>query len=181
MITINRTIAGKGFTLTELLITVAIVAILGGMAVPSFMTMVEKNKTITFVSDFRAAMYQAQSEAVKRNAIVTIRPKNRDKKDWLIGWEVFEDNNGNGGRGNNDELISTHTFSDANYSLKATDNTYKKWVGFDAMGTPITSNGSEDDGSFRICPPDNDPAKARTLSISLSGNIIVTEGATKCP
>ncbi|CAA6801938.1 MAG: Pilus assembly protein FimT [uncultured Thiotrichaceae bacterium] len=181
MIKINKILLGKGFTLTELLITVAIVAILGGMATPSFMTIIEKNKTITFVSDFRTAMYLAQSEAIKRNSTVTILPKARDTREWQNGWDVFEDTNSNGVKETTEELISTHTFSHSGYTLKATDNTYKKWISFNAMGVPVSSNGNEADSSFRICPPDNDVSAARTLNISLSGNIIVTEGASSCP
>jgi len=172
---------GKGFTLTELLITVAIVAILGGMAMPSFITIFEKNKTITFVSDFRTAMHHAQSEAIKRNSIVTILPKARDTTEWQTGWDIFEDTNANGAKETTEELIATHTFSHSGYTLKAADNTYKKWISFNAMGVPASSSGSEADSSFRICPPDNNTATARTLNISLSGNFIVNEGTSSCP
>lgn len=172
---------GQGFTLTELLITVSIVAILGGMAMPSFMTILEKNKTITFVSDFRTALYQAQSEAIKRNTTVTLLPKARSAQKWITGWDIFQDTNADGAKATTEELIATHSFSHPNYTLKAADNTYKKWISFDAMGTPISSDGSETDSSFRICPPDGDRIAARTLNISLSGNFIVNEGASQCP
>lgn len=181
MIKIKNKLLAKGFSLTELMITVAIVAILGGMAVPSFMTIIEKNKTITFVSDFRTALYQAQSEAIKRNSLITILPKARDEKTWQTGWDVFEDKNGNGSKDTNDDLIATQTFSHTGFTLNSTDNTYKKWVSFNAMGAPVSSNGIETDSSFRICPADRDTSEARTLSISLSGNILVAEGASACP
>jgi type IV fimbrial biogenesis protein FimT len=67
-----RARTARGFTLIELLITVTILAILLGMAVPSFNNAVLGGKLTSFASDLVASTQIARSEAIKRNATVTM-------------------------------------------------------------------------------------------------------------
>ena len=67
---INRK-ANKGLTLAELVITMAVAAILFAVAIPSFTTMIQNNRITTQTNDIIAAISFARSEAVKRNSGVT--------------------------------------------------------------------------------------------------------------
>lgn len=70
-----RGISGKtsaGFTLTELLITLAVVVILTIVAVPSFKTLIYSSRLTSTSNDMVAALNLARLEAVKSNATVQL-------------------------------------------------------------------------------------------------------------
>lgn len=82
----------RGFTLIELLITVAIVAILGGVAVPSMMSTVQNNRSTVLANELISAINFARSEAIKRGLQVNMCPRNTAgdacAADWSSGWLV---------------------------------------------------------------------------------------------
>lgn len=91
---------GRGFTLVELMVTLAVAAILLTMAVPSFRTTIQNNRLIAEANDFVTALHLARSEAIKRNTPVTMC-KSADGTActtagaWEQGWIVFVDGNNN--------------------------------------------------------------------------------------
>jgi len=80
----------RGFTLTELMTVVAIMAILAAVAAPNMADMVRTQRVKTASFDVFATLTLARSEAVKRNVSVTIAPNGT----WISGWSVT-DANGN--------------------------------------------------------------------------------------
>jgi type IV fimbrial biogenesis protein FimT len=63
---------GSGFTIVELMITVAVASILMALAVPSFNQMIVSSRLTAQSNDILAAITLARSEAIKRNASVTL-------------------------------------------------------------------------------------------------------------
>ncbi len=61
-----------GFTIIELMITVAVASLLMAIAVPSFNQMVVSGRLTAQSNEFVAALSLARSEAIKRNASVTL-------------------------------------------------------------------------------------------------------------
>lgn len=76
----------KGFTLVELMVTIAVLAIGLSLAVPSFSNLVRSNQAESQNAALVTALNTARSEAVKRGTNVMVAPK--DNSDWGKGWDV---------------------------------------------------------------------------------------------
>ena len=83
-----------GFTLMELIITLAIAAIVLAIGVPSFQGMMRNNRAAAYTNEFVGALNLARSEAIKRGQRVALVPVSVG--DWGQGWTVFVDVNDNG-------------------------------------------------------------------------------------
>jgi len=75
----------RGFTLIEMMVVVALVAILGTIAVPGFRDLLLNQRLASNTSDFVAALSLARTEAMKRSQKVGLDPIDGD---WASGWEV---------------------------------------------------------------------------------------------
>jgi type IV fimbrial biogenesis protein FimT len=64
--------AQHGFTLIELMVTIAVMAILLAIAVPSFTDVTLGSKLSSYANNLAASAYLARGEAIKRNAAVTL-------------------------------------------------------------------------------------------------------------
>ncbi len=86
-----------GFTLLELMITVALMAIVLGLAVPWMGAFIQDARLAGQVNDFNTAINLARTEAIKRRAPVSICPSSDGAAcsgaDWSIGWLVYVDGN----------------------------------------------------------------------------------------
>jgi len=78
-----------GFTIVELMTTMAVVAILASIAVPSFNAFTAQQRVKTVSSDLYLAMSKARSEAVKRNGNIVIQPLD-PSLGWQGGWGIWD-------------------------------------------------------------------------------------------
>jgi len=70
-----------GFTLIELMITLAVAAVLLAVGVPSFNQMIIANRLATQANEIVGAVTLARSEAIKRNASITLCRADGDDED----------------------------------------------------------------------------------------------------
>lgn len=89
-----------GFTLTELLLVVAVIGILASLAAPSFSQLIKSQRMKSMATDINASLTLARSEAVKRNRDVTLSPTTAGS--WEKGWQIADPDNA----GNNIEVHS---------------------------------------------------------------------------
>jgi type IV fimbrial biogenesis protein FimT len=82
----SRLEQSRGFTLIELMVTLSIAAILLGVGVPGFRSLILDQRGKTASYDVGASLMFTRSEAIKRNAAVVITPNS--SSDWATGWNV---------------------------------------------------------------------------------------------
>lgn len=78
-----------GFTLIELMITVAILGIVMFLGVPTFKQSMARNQLATDTHAFLTTMMQARMEAIKRAEninVVAMTPANNNE--WGLGWRI---------------------------------------------------------------------------------------------
>lgn len=91
-----KSLRAQGFTVVELVATLAIVAILAAVAAPSFATLQQNTQRRHSVDSFWHAIFLARNEAIKRNSVValckstTTHTCDHSPGNWSAGWIVFE-------------------------------------------------------------------------------------------
>lgn len=117
--TTHPTLRTRGFTLIELMVTLAIVAILMMVAVPSFVAF-QRNAELTSASNtMLAALNAARSEAMKRNQNVMVTPLGTG---WASGWQVFVDVDRSGTLSTGDIVITTYPALQTYFTVSGTGN-----------------------------------------------------------
>lgn len=84
----------RGFSLIELLVLMAIIAILATIAVPNFSATIKGDRDISQINTLLDGLTLARSEAIHNGNNVTICPGNSNAcsaANWANGWIVFYD------------------------------------------------------------------------------------------
>lgn len=158
----------SGFTLVELMVTVAVLAILIGLAVPSFVDVTLGSKLREQANDMVAAVALARSEAVKRNQRVTLCASSNGSSclssgGWHQGWIV---------RSAGGAVIQVHVASPSGFQITDTAD--------GALSVDLLPTGAASDSlELKICR--SSPAvgdQERLVKISLTGRAYVTKTTT---
>ncbi|EHM52204.1 prepilin-type cleavage/methylation protein [Cardiobacterium valvarum F0432] len=89
--------ASRGFTMLELLITIAILGILVGLAAPNYRSMIDRQKVRSVLNEWKSSFYFAQSEALRLKDGVIFCASDADGKrcsgssDFSNGWLVLHE------------------------------------------------------------------------------------------
>ena len=164
-----------GFSLLELMITVAVAAILLALAVPSFTSIINNNRLTAGSNALVTAMHHARSEAVRRNARVTVCASTDGSTCAGSGnWQSWVTIVTNGG-----EVLRTQTIKAPVQMSSAIQQVVFRSDGLarDASGTLLA-------GDFTACIPTTHPAENQRVVAVASGSRVSTtsaNGGGACP
>lgn len=159
-----------GFTLMEMIILMVIIAVLAAMALPGADDYAADNRLSAATSDLMAAMQTARSEAVGRNAPVTLCASNaakddcRDAAEWEQGWLVFVDGNGDGDIDSGEEVLQYHDPVGGKVTLRGTAGLNQPLTFFPSGRTSISSTQT-----FIVCDERGFGDDARGMVVSILG------------
>jgi len=179
----NNSAKSSGFTLIELMITLAIAGILLAVGIPSFNSIITSNRLTTYANELVTALNLARSEAIRRGVQVTMSTGNTGGN-WGSGWTIFTDSNGNGVLDGADVLLRTYPALTNGYTLLSGNN-YNCWVAYNSVGlsrgSGATCNGGLSNDTFRLCDPSQTITSSRAITVNATGRARTLQGATQCP
>jgi type IV fimbrial biogenesis protein FimT len=164
----------SGFTLLELLITVALVSIVMAIAIPSMSTFNQNDRLTTNINALIGHMALARSEAVKRSQQVSICVSNDTAtctggSDWEDGWIIYIDADGSGTFDASEEVLRAQQALGGSQTL--TPTTIASQVTYDYRGFATST------GSFQLCDNRTGP-HGKTIRISNTGRVRLEDGST---
>jgi len=150
-----------GFTIIELIVTLAMVAILAGFAVPALQDLISNNRSTAQANSFLTALTLARSEAIKRRESVSVvaADDSSGTNEWGPGWEIQDS------AGNPIRVFEATTGS----TLDSQDDVSS--VSFDLNGMATSSL------KFELMPDNNDTEFARCIEMTKTGRAAVQHGA----
>ena len=175
----------KGFTLVELMVTIAIAAILLMVAVPSFDDALLNGKLTSQSNAVLSTLQLARSEAIKRNARVTVCKSAQSTTPpsgtctssggWNQGWIIFHDADGDGVLDAGETIVQRGGALAPGFSLTGDANLS------DAISF-VSSGGATQSGTLSLCRAQPTVgATGRTISILGTGRpTIAKTTVTSC-
>jgi type IV fimbrial biogenesis protein FimT len=145
----------SGFTLMELIVTLAIAAIVVTLGVPSFREMLRENRLATQTNEFLAALSLARSEAIKRGVRVSLC-KSDDGANctsdggYQQGWMVFADPNDNATVDPGEPVLRVYAALPAGMLLTG-NSTVQSYVSYVASGVSRLITGGFQAGTLTLC------------------------------
>ena len=175
----NQRSLHTGFTLTELMVTLSISAILLTVATPTFESVIKGNQVVSHARDLASALSYARSEAISRGDEIGVcgtvdGVSCNGSNNWSGGWLVFVDDGMGGGtaydslRTGNEELLTVYKHDGTNL-LEVFDSggATLSAIGFKARG-PLRQNDSV---TLRICEADREIKYARAVLLGRTGRV----------
>ncbi len=151
-----------GFTIIELMIAVALLAIVAAIATPSFSFMMMNNRMASEINQFVGSLHYTRSEAIKRGENVrvctSVNGTNCDAtNDWTNGWIVIIDSSST--------VLKVYPALRGGDTLIGDGNTGDA-IRFNANGFATGFNGT-----VKMCESDNDLSNARGVIVAATGRI----------
>jgi type IV fimbrial biogenesis protein FimT len=149
---IAQPIRHRGLSMIEMMVVLAIAAILMALAAPGFGDLIQSQRVTATANDFVAAINLTRSEAIRRGMRVDLVPAG-DGGDWAAGWIVFVDSDDDQRPGPGEERVFSHGRVGGGIRIEAifTDKA-AQYLAYNATGRTRTNGSSQTPsyGRFRI-------------------------------
>lgn len=184
----------SGVTLVELMVTIAILAILAGVAAPSLSHLMMTNRLASQTNGIMAALTVARAEAIRRNQrVVACRYDgiaangsvpatfscDAGGGDWT-GVVVFNDSNANNARDAGEDLIKAERFDTSKTAIRASAQiaALSNAVVFRGDGIARDNTGAFlNSGQIRVCIPDTGGNNARDIALRGGGKTVLSKAS----
>ncbi len=133
----------KGFTLIELMTTIAVMAILTTIALADFVNPLVDMRQSSLASEFADTLSLARSEAQRRRQVVVLCPRSvsggcqAGAANWNSGWVMFQDNDADRTLDGDEQVIQVRSNLDARATLAATEDPKGDPIAMDPQGATI--------------------------------------------
>lgn len=156
------------------MVAVAVVAIIGVIAVPSMYSFVKDNRLTTQANDLIADLMTARSTATKNNRRVALCASSNLSSctggtAFQGGWIVIVDSNNDGTFAAGEEIVRIHTAVPAETGITITASTASS-ITFETTGRPTVTGVS-------YTLNDNRPGNSKVVTVSNSGRPRVEKGS----
>ena len=165
-----------GLTLVELLVAIAVLGVLLSIGVPAFGNFAVDSRLASATNRFVSAIHLARSEAVRRNARVTLCPSMdgvfcATGVGWDQGWIVFSDLDGTGERDSGEPILAVG--QSISGGVQITGNTpVRRYISYVGLGATRRANGALQMGTVTLCAG----TEGRQVVISRTGRPRVQHG-----
>jgi type IV fimbrial biogenesis protein FimT len=161
----------SGFTLTELLASLAVMVTLTSLAAPEMVRLVSQQRSTAALTQLLGAVQLARSSAITRGTVVTLCPSEsgRDcagRNQWHHGALVFVDEDRDGQRDAEDELLRALPGFAHGARVYWRSFRNKRYLQLNALGMTNWQNGH-----FLYCPANRDPRFARQLILNAQARV----------
>ena len=163
----------RGFTLTELLITIVIAAMIVSAAIPALISSTQNNRLTAYSNELITALNIARIKAIETGRAVSVCPSSNGiacagSSDWSNGWIVFLDASGaNGILDNSDKVVRRWEALDGNASV--TGETNENFVRFVGTGAAAQS------ATLTLSIPDCTGDQGRRIDVDSTGRASVSK------
>ena len=182
----SKRAVSDGFTLIELMVVLAVVAVLQTLAAPAFSGAVTSIRLTTAVNSLLSSLLLARSEAIKRNSrVVVCRSTSGNacasSSGWEQGWIVFHDANNNAALDPGESVIAREQALPNLVRLRG-NAPVASYVSYTPVGSASYTSGAFQAGTFTVCIQSESSGDARQIVISASGRPRTAKTAVpQCP
>jgi len=149
----------RGFTLIELMVILAIVAIIAGFGVPQIIGLIQNNRVVSQVNNLSAQLQYARSEAVRRASAINVIANDTGTTNWKGGWTVYIDSDNDNTVDKGEELRIVAALDIPNVTITG-------------PSTNIVFSADGSSGTAQILTlADTKTSTSYTVNISTTGNI----------
>lgn len=155
-----------GFTLIEIMVTLAVAVIVLTVAIPNYVDFTRANKLTANVNTFVQALHLSRAEAVRTGGATLCASNDQltcsPDGDWLTGWIIFDDSNTNAAVDEGEEIIRVGSAFPEGFAITADDTkaTFNRFGFLAPSGTTL---------SYSFCSGRTGAGMGRTINVNTTG------------